>query len=404
MINVSPSATSTYTLAASVSDAHCTGTTSGTATVTVKPLPTAALSGNTTICNGQSASLTVDFTGQAPFTWSWLDVTNNVTHGPFTTPNAQATIPVSPTVTNTYQLIGPVTGAGCDGSVSGNVTVTVHQLPTASIAGTTTICDGQATNLTVSFAGAPGPYTYHYNINGSPAPGGPFNAAGPGVSIPVSPNSNTTYTLTSVSNANCVGTISGPAAAVAVTPLPTAALSGTNDLCLGLSANLTIAFTGQAPFTYSYLEGGNPVGPFTSNTNSVTIPVSPASTTSYTLPPTVTGNGCTGSTSGNAVITVHPLPTASVSGTPEICKGEQAAFSIGFTGTAPFSYSYSNGTGTFGPFTASSNPETVTVSPSVRAGHRYGLPVAHGPDQRHANHLRRRNGQPDAGLYRHRPV
>jgi hypothetical protein len=34
-------------------------------------------------------------------------------------------------------------------------------------------------------------------------------------------------------------------------------MSGTTDICDGQSANVTIVFTGQAPYTYSYFEGGS---------------------------------------------------------------------------------------------------------------------------------------------------
>lgn len=371
VINVSPAATTTYTLPLSVTDANCTGTsTSGNAVVTVNPLPTASIAGNAIICAGQATNLVIDFTGTPPFTYSYKDVTNNITYGPFNTGSMQVNVPVSPASTTSYQLVGPVTGAGCQGAVAATVVVVnVNQIPSASITGTTTVCDGTPANLTINFAGAAGPYTYSYTANG--VPNGPFNTNLAVVNIPVTPSVNTTYAITSVSNANCPGSVTGTSAVVSVTPIPSASIAGTTAICNGLATNLNIAFTGQAPFTYSYMSGVTLNGPFTTSSNPAIISVNPTVTTTYSLTATVTGNGCTGATNGSpAQVTVHQLPSATIAGSPIICAGDQAAIQISFTGTAPFSYRYNDGTTTFGPFVASSNPEIINVSPTVTKNYR----------------------------------
>ncbi len=358
-ITVTPSANTTYSLPLTVTDANCTGTnTSGSAIVTVTPLPTAQVSGTNAICNGQQTALTFDFTGQAPFVYSYSDGTN--TFGPFNTNLNQVTVNVSPTTTTTYSLVNNLTGSGCAGSVSGSATVTVHQLPDAALTGTTTICDGTSANLTITFSNAPGPYTFTYNPGNITA----TTSSNPAV-INVNPNSTTNYSLVSVSNANCAGTISAPSATVTVTPLPTATLSGTTSICNGNSANLIVNLTGQAPYSFSYTDGTNIFGPINTNNSSYSIPVTPTTNTNYTLLPVVTGNGCNGTASGTASITVNQLPTAIISGTPEICNGDQTTIEAAFTGVAPFTYRYSDGTNTYGPFVAASSPVSINVSPSV---------------------------------------
>lgn len=359
VIVVNPAATTTYTLAANVSDAFCTGNTSGSATVTVTPLPTAQISGNATVCAGTPTNLTFNFTGVAPFVYSYM--AGATLMGPYNTNSNSVVIPVSPATTTVYTMTPTLTGAGCTGNTSGSATVTVNQLPTAALTGSDTICNGGATSLAVNFAGAPGPYTYTYSANGTLV--GPLNTSSNPTIIPVNPSINTTYALTNISNANCPGTVTGTSAVVHVTPLPTAVISGTTDICYGQGTNLQVAFTGEAPFTYSYNAGATTFGPFTTGSNSVVIPVTPGLTTNYTLTVSVTGNGCTGATSGNALVTVHPLPSATISGNPTICAGDQTDISISFAGTAPYSYTYAAGATQFGPFTTSNNPESVTVSP-----------------------------------------
>jgi hypothetical protein len=68
--SVSPTTTTTYTVTA-VNDANCSGTASGSATVTVNTLPAFSQPPNQTIPKGTKATLTVNPTGTAPFTYQW---------------------------------------------------------------------------------------------------------------------------------------------------------------------------------------------------------------------------------------------------------------------------------------------------------------------------------------------
>ena len=75
------------------------------------------------------------------------------------------------------------------------------------------------------------------------------------------------------------------------------------------------------------------------------------------------GNGNTATCT--QTVTVNPAPTATISGSSTICAGQNSILTINFTGTSPWVYSYTDGTTTFGPFTTSSNPELVTVTPAT---------------------------------------
>ncbi|MBK9212195.1 MAG: hypothetical protein IPO14_04370 [Saprospiraceae bacterium] len=101
--------------------------------VVVKPLPTATIAGNLTICEGQSTILTAGGGG----TYEWED---NSTTNPRT---------VSPTTTTQYTV--SVTNNGCT-SVS-NVQVTVRPIPIAAINGSLTLCAGASLNLTATGGG-----------------------------------------------------------------------------------------------------------------------------------------------------------------------------------------------------------------------------------------------------------
>ena len=121
--SVSPSTKTSYSVT-SVADASCSGSSSGSAIVTVTPLPTAAVSGNATICNGSQATISVSLTGAAPWTLTWSD---GLVQSGITTSSSTRT--VSPTTTTTYSVTA-VSGASCAGSASGSATITVNQKPT----------------------------------------------------------------------------------------------------------------------------------------------------------------------------------------------------------------------------------------------------------------------------------
>ncbi len=124
---------------------------------------------NTTICSGETATLTA--AGATSFTW---------TNGPST---AQYT--VNPTSTTTYTLLGAT--STCTSSIS--FTQNVAATPTLNITQSSTlICSGQSATLT----GA-GASTYSWN-------NGPNTAQ-----YVVSPTANTVYTLTA-SNGTCAAT------------------------------------------------------------------------------------------------------------------------------------------------------------------------------------------------------
>ena len=82
--------------------------------------------------------------------------------------------------------------------------------------------------------------------------------------------------------------------------VPTLALSGNTTINQGQSANITLTFTGVAPYNYTLSDGQTG----TTSTNPLTLAVSPLNTTNYTA--TAVSNVCGGgTTSGSAIITVN---------------------------------------------------------------------------------------------------
>ena len=180
--------------------------------------------------------------------------------------------------------------------------------------------------------------------------------------------SNVTYSLVSVQDAaGCQGTVSG----AAVFTLGNAAgfvINSDVEICAGESATLTFDLSGTGPFDVVYNNGsGN------TNLNGIsdghTISVMPQGTTSYSPVSVVDANGCSGSGSGNATVTV--LPDIAVSNLEETCNGANTSYVVTFqvSGGTPGTYQVTGG-GTFDPGT-----NTFTSS-SISSGDTYLFSVS----------------------------
>ncbi|MFA6274310.1 MAG: hypothetical protein WC662_04060, partial [Candidatus Paceibacterota bacterium] len=390
-VSTATAGTFTYTLISVQSSGTpaCSQAQSGTATVTVNPLPTATISGTTTVCrNDPSPDIT--FTGAdgtAPyfFTYSTDGGTTTIT-SPASTGNTY-TIPVATGTagTYTYTLIS-VQGSGtpaCSQAQAGSATVTVNALPTATISGTTSVCkDAVSPNITFTGANGTAPYTFTYSTDGGTTTITTPASTGNTYTLPVPTNTagTFTYTLISVQSSGtpaCSQTQAG-SATVTVVALPTATISGTTTVCRNTpSPNITFTgANGTAPyfFTYSTDGGTTTITSPASTGNTYTIPVATgtAGTFTYTLISVQSSGalGCSQAQSGTATVTVNALPTATISGTAATCLNSPSPQIVltGFGGTAPYTFTYSINT-VLQPAVTTSGGDTYTINvPTNPAG------------------------------------
>jgi hypothetical protein len=169
--------------------------------------------------------------------------------------------------------------------LSNIVTINVYPNPTAIITGDSEICAGESTIFTVN-----GGVTYLWDTNEKTS------------FISVSVAREYIVTVTDVNG--CTATASRT---LTVNPLPTASITGDNEICVG--ENTIFTANGGSTYLWNTLE-----------TNaSITVDVA----LEYIV--TVTDvNGCTATAS--RTLTVNPLPTASITGDNEICVGEYTIF------------------------------------------------------------------------------
>ena len=111
--------------------------------------------------------------------------------------------------------------------ISNPATLTVNVLPTAIISGTTAICAGKSTDLNIVLTGnGPWNFTYSDGTNTTPV----NNVLSSPNKINVSPSLQTTYTIVSITDANCTGTFSG-SAIITVNAIPVATTIADSTLC-----------------------------------------------------------------------------------------------------------------------------------------------------------------------------
>lgn len=352
------------------SSTSCSNTATGTATVTVVAI-TATISGTTTVCQNTTAP-NITFTGAngtAPYTFTYT-INGGANQMVTTTTTTDNSVTVAaPTGTSgmfTYALVSVQDAtAAMNTNTPGKAVVTINGLPVATITpgGATTFCSGGSVTLTAS-AGS----SYVWN-----------NSAGTSGLINVTTSGN--YTVTVVDVNGCSAT--SPATTVTVNPLPTASIAGTTVVCQnGTAPNIT--FTGAAgtvPYTFSYtINGGTTQMVITTKGNSVTVavPTTTAGVYTYALVSVqdASSTSCLNAATGNATVTVNPLPIASISGTTTICQNA-ATPNITFTGaagTAPYTFSYIiNGGAVQTITTTTGNSVTVAAPTSIAGTYAYSL-------------------------------
>jgi gliding motility-associated-like protein len=208
------------------------------------------------------------------------------------------------------------TNSGCTPVLmTGSVALTINVPPTdatLSLIGTDPICAGQSTTLKVDITGGTGSFTLVIAGQGT------VNSYVSGANISVSPVVNTTFTLTSVTDANgCVpATLSG-SVPITVNPLPVVSTPSPN-LCVGSTMTLS-------PTTGGTWASSNAAVATVTNAGLVT----GLSAGSITFTFTETATGCSNTT---PPVTVNAIPIVSTP-SPTLCVNSTLTLSPTAGGT-----------------------------------------------------------------------
>lgn len=328
---------------------------SDTITITVNPIPISDAGPDIDVCPGIS-----ELIGTLPtlgYTYLWWP-TAGLNDSTLSNPSVLLTNP------GTYSYIVNTSALGCFSTDT--VVVVVNPIP---------ISDAGADILTCS-TNIPG------NI-GTTSTLGYSYLWSPTISLSDSTVSNPTVTLLNpdttsyIVTTSALGCISKDTVVVTINPLPTATITGTIDVCEGVTApNITFyGASGTAPYTFTYtLNGGSNQTISTTSGDSVIISAGTnfAGTFVYSLVSVqdASSTACSQPQSGSATVTVNPLPTATITGTSSLCKDtpEPIITFTGAAGTPPYTFTYNiNGSTNQTIITTSGNSINISV-PTDTAG------------------------------------
>lgn len=277
-------------------------------TVTIQPLPSATVSGGATITQGQSAPISLVFTGQGPWTYT---LSNGLT---FSTTQNPANITVSPLETTVYTItkITNVCGEGIPaGSATINVRVATIDVGNPSV---TTICAGKT--FTMPYFSSdffPSNTQFRVQISKTNDDASFQTIATDGSGSPLTATIPTTATAGNYF-VRVVGiasnfTVKGKVSPVQVTvrELPTATFSGPTSIYENESAKLAIAFTGETPWRITYRDSLSVKDTtFDTSVTPYEFSVKPAKTNTYRV--LSISNGCgNGPATSRLVLVVNPV-------------------------------------------------------------------------------------------------
>jgi gliding motility-associated-like protein len=317
-----------------------TGCTSSPAsgTVTLNPNPVATVN-SATVCTGNTATLTADSGAAGNFSYSWTVPTGVTNPG---------NVPSLTTGTaGTYSVVVTNTVTGCS-SLPASGIVAVNPIPSLTV-NNPSACEGNSGTFTAT-PSETGNYIYSWTT--------PQGATQPGDVVTFTTSVEGIYSVfITNTNTSCISAeVSG---VFTVNALPEASISGTTLVCQNDTPPL-IMFTGMNGiepyiFTYNLNNGPNVSVNSTGNTATIPVPTSTSGTFTFNLVSVQDGSlsACSQNQAGVVTITVNPLPTATLTGTTEVCEGgpsPSVTFS-GMGGQSPYTFSYSLNEGT---------PQTIT--------------------------------------------
>ena len=341
-----------YVLSA-INDAHCIGrlidlSGSGTIAAYVKP-DTSKLK---LICdNSNKYFITMDIVGGDAATYQVTGAQGSFVGNQWTS---------AMIVSGTLTTLNITDARNCDPITISNLDKSCLCPASATMSGNKTFCaDGTKASVSIAFNGT-APWNVSYKKDG-------------GTAISVTTNSNPllipnidksgSYTMVSVSDDKCTGTVSG-SATIIVNELPTAIVTGGGTACYGdIPTKVNINLTGTPPYNLTYSDGTTSKTVIETSSKYI---ISSPSDGSYTSVGLTDDNGCVATKLlGTANVQLLPVSSVTIDGAAGICYGDQTPITITFTNTsiAPYKLTYDGGSGYQIISGITTSPYSISISP-----------------------------------------
>ncbi len=308
-----------YTVVAQNASSGCSMNMSGSANVAINPLPAQfTVTGGGGYCNG-GTGVAVGLSGSAVgFTYQlWLSTTLVDA-----APGSGSAIDFGlQTAAGFYTIVAIDNATSCSNTMLGSANVTINPLPTVrTVTGGGNYCSG-GTGVAIGLNNSSTGTTYQL-YNGTTLSGSAVSGTG----VPITFGSRTgagSYTATATITATgCTATMTG-SAVVNIDPLPIAtAVTGTGSYCAG-GMGLDVGLAGSIPgISYQLYRNGVMTGLPVTGTGAVISFGLQTLAGTYTVVGTNTTTACTNNMTGNAIVTIDPLPLSyAVTGGGNYCTG-----------------------------------------------------------------------------------
>ncbi|MDR3704600.1 MAG: gliding motility-associated C-terminal domain-containing protein [Paludibacteraceae bacterium] len=341
-INVTWNTAGNQTVSVNYTNASgCTATVATTKNIYVKTLPIPTISGPKSFCI-DTTDIKTYTTESGQFNYTW-------------TVSSSGTI-LSGASTNSITVKWAATGAqtvsvnytdpkGCTAATPTVYNIAVNPVPTPTISGMKSICQG---TKGVTYTTEPGQSNYSWNITG----GTITNGANTNVAIVTWDIAGLQTISVNYSNDSGCYAPKVTVDTINVISAATPAITGTSKVCVGTSGVTYTTETGMNNYTWTISSGGTITNGATTNEITVTWNAAGTQTISVDYQNSL---GCAAVTPATETVTVYSIPVPAISGSTSVCKN---ATSVYTTDSGMISYTW---TVVGGTIISGANTDTITV-------------------------------------------
>jgi hypothetical protein len=321
----------TYTVLATDGTTTCSNTLTGSAVVSISPIPTVyTVTGGGVYCAG-GAGVAVGLSNSDAGVNYQLYNGSSTTGSPVAGTGAVISFGLQ-TAAGTYTVVATNATSGCTNNMSGSVAVTINPLPAAfTVTGGGPYCAGGSGSV-VGLSGSVSGVNYQL-YRGATTVGVAVSGTGSAITFGSQTVAGTYSVVATDGSTGCTNAMTG-AVTISINPLPNAyVVTGGGPYCAG-GTGVPVGLTNSdAGVTYQLSVLGVPTGAPVAGTGSAITFGLQTTAGNYTVAATNGATGCSNAMTGSVTVSINALPLAfSVTGGGTMCAGA-AGFHIGLAGS-----------------------------------------------------------------------